>query len=53
MIFDQMQAMMDPDYRSSFAREEKRIKKEFGQGFWWGKGKMLPSRLPDIRNALP
>lgn len=52
LIFDQMQSLIDPDYRQSFAREEQRIKKEFGQGFWWRRGRLAPSRAPDMGNAL-
>lgn len=48
MLFDQIQTMIDPDYRQSFARYEKRMKKDFGQGFWWRPGQALPSRLPEL-----
>jgi hypothetical protein len=50
-IFDQMQMAVDPDYRQSFAREDKRIRKEFGQGFWWKRGNLAPSRAPDLGNV--
>lgn len=52
IIFDNIQAMIDPDYRQSFARYERRMKKEFGQSFWWGPGDNLPARAPDFGNAL-
>lgn len=52
IIFDQMQALIDPDYRKSFAREEQRIRKDYGQGFWWKRGKMLPDRAPDFGNMM-
>lgn len=46
LIFDNIQSMIDPDYRSSFARYERRMKKDFGQTFWWGPGDTLPERGP-------
>lgn len=52
IIFDNIQAMIDPNYRASFARYERRMKKDFGQSFWWGPGDTLPSRAPDFGNAI-
>lgn len=52
IIFDNIQAMIDPDYRQSFARYERRMKKEFGQSFWWGPGDNLPARAPNFGNAI-
>jgi hypothetical protein len=52
LIFDQFQAMMDPQYRESFARYEKRMKKEFGQAFWWRPGNVAPERGPDMGRAV-
>ena len=46
MVFDQIQAMIDPDYRKSFRRYEKRMKKDFGQTFWWSPGQTAPARSP-------
>jgi hypothetical protein len=51
LIFDNIQAMIDPNYRQSFSRYEKRMKKDFGQTFWWGPGDALPSRAPDLGRA--
>ena len=48
LIFDRIQMMIDPDYRSSFARYERRMKKDFGQTFWWGPGDRLPERGPKL-----
>lgn len=48
LIFDNIQSMIDPDYRSSFARYERRMKKDFGQTFWWGPGDALPERGPRL-----
>ncbi|EJB07514.1 hypothetical protein Rleg9DRAFT_6528 [Rhizobium leguminosarum bv. trifolii WSM597] len=46
LIFDNIQAMIDPNYRASFDRYERRMKKEFGQSFWWSPGDGLPLRAP-------
>ncbi|KPH08845.1 hypothetical protein CO657_13635 [Rhizobium acidisoli] len=51
LIFDQIQTLVDPNYRASFARYERRITKEFGQSFWWAPGDGLPKRAPDFGNA--
>lgn len=48
LIFDQIQTMIDPNYRQTFSRYEKRMKKEFGQSFWWRPGETLPARGPNI-----
>lgn len=48
MIFDNLQAMIDPDYRASFRRYEKRLKKDFGQRFWWRPGEARPDRAPAL-----
>lgn len=52
LIFDNIQAMIDPNYRQSFARYERRMKKDFGQTFWWGPGETIPARAPDFGRAL-
>lgn len=49
LIFDNIQAMIDPNYRQSFNRYERRMKKEFGQTFWWAPGDNLPTRAPRLR----
>ncbi|TBA86288.1 hypothetical protein ELH53_15315 [Rhizobium ruizarguesonis] len=53
LIFDNIQAMIDPNYRQSFNRYERRMKKEFGQTFWWAPGDGLPQRAPEIRKIWP
>jgi hypothetical protein len=52
LIFDNIQAMIDPNYRQSFNRYEKRMKKDFGQTFWWAPGDGLPQRAPDLGRAV-
>jgi hypothetical protein len=51
LLFDNIQAMIDPNYRESFKRYERRVKKDYGQGFWWSPGDALPSRGPDLGNV--
>ncbi|MGO8463201.1 hypothetical protein AB9F45_01400 [Rhizobium leguminosarum] len=51
LIFDNIQAMIDPNYRQSFNRYERRMKKDFGQTFWWAPGDGLPQRAPELRKA--
>jgi len=46
IFFDQLQTLLDPDYRKSFRRYEKRMKKEFGQTFWGAPGNIRPDRKP-------
>lgn len=48
LVFDNIQAMIDPDYKQSFRRYEKRMKKEFDQTFWWAPGDSSPERAPDM-----
>ena len=48
LIFDNIQAMIDPDYKQSFRRYEKRMKKEFDQTFWWAPGQSSPKESPDL-----
>ncbi|MBY3162122.1 hypothetical protein HFO65_15940 [Rhizobium laguerreae] len=52
LIFDNIQAMIDPNYRQSFNRYERRMKKDFGQTFWWAPGDGLPQRAPDLGRAI-
>jgi len=46
LVFDQVQALIDPDYRKSFSRYEKRMKKDFDQTFWWSPGQTAPRQAP-------
>lgn len=42
LLFDQLQILVDPDYRGSFRRAEKAAQRDFGQHFWWAPGDALP-----------
>jgi|GEM_PF-2508738 len=48
LLFDQIQTMLDPNYRQSFSRYEQRMKKDFGQAFWWRPGEVAPDRGPRL-----
>lgn len=47
LVFDGIQSMIDPDYRSSFSRYERRMKTDFGHTFWWAPGDSAPERGPN------
>jgi len=51
LIWDKLQVLADPHYRSSFRRAEQNAKKQ-GSGFWWGPGQGAPSRAPNPRTAF-
>lgn len=44
LLFDQLQTLVDPDYRASFRRAERAAEKDYGQEFWWAPGNALPGR---------
>jgi hypothetical protein len=46
ILMDQLQYLADPDAHSRFRDSEARLRKETGQGMWWHKGEVYPSRLP-------
>lgn len=41
-IYDQVERMIDPMYDSNIRRMERRMEKDYGNQFWWGKGELLP-----------
>lgn len=48
LLWDTLQAEVDPDYRTSQRNMEKRAAQDFGQGFWWRPGRTAPDRAPDL-----
>lgn len=52
MVLDQMQLYADPKARSNMKRLESKMRREYGQKYWWRPGKTAPSRAPDLSNAL-
>lgn len=49
MLFDSVEKMVDPRYKSNQRRYEQRLKRETGQQFWWRKGETSPRRAPEIQ----
>ena len=49
MIFQQAQEALNPGY---LAGMRARTMREFGAGFWWQPGEMLPDRAPDLGNVV-
>jgi len=48
MVLDQLQRLSDPQADRSFRRKRRRLEKDFGSGYWWKPGQVLPSRTPDL-----
>ncbi|MGA2491320.1 MAG: hypothetical protein ABSF67_00050 [Roseiarcus sp.] len=42
LLWDKLQTLVDPDYRQSFARAQRRVAKDYGQGYWWQPGATAP-----------
>lgn len=51
-VLDQLQFLVDPEANAAFKRSMAKWQKDFGQGFWWEKGKTAPGRLPAISTAV-
>lgn len=51
MLMDQLQEQIDPNYRQSWQRMQKRADDQRTQ-FWWAPGETAPERAPDLENAL-
>lgn len=48
MVLDQLQRLSDPGADRSFRRKRRNLERDFGSGYWWGPGEVLPSRAPKI-----
>jgi len=51
-VLDQVQFLVDPEANAAFKRSQQSWQRDFGQGFWWEKGKAAPSRAPNLGNAI-
>ena len=51
-LFDQLQIMADPKAEKKFRRMMKKRETEYGQGYWWKPGEMLPERAPEVEKAI-
>ena len=47
-FLNQAQEALSPGYLS---RMQQRAQRDWGQGFWWEPGEMLPERAPDFARA--
>ncbi|CAN5241077.1 hypothetical protein BH10PSE1_BH10PSE1_28270 [soil metagenome] len=45
-VIDQLQKIVDPEAEEDFARRQKRLERENGQGQWWPNGAPMPDRAP-------
>lgn len=46
IVLDQLQYLADRDAHDAWRRSEDRLRKETGQGYWWGRGEVAPGRAP-------
>lgn len=44
LVLDQLQYMVDPQATKNWKAQERALKSRTGQGFWWERGKISPSR---------
>lgn len=49
MIFNNLQDMVSPGY---VRRTEARLKRDYGQDFWWKMNQSLPGRAPNLQQAV-
>ena len=52
LMWDQLQALLDPKAATAWRRMEQRAQKDFGQRFWWRPGQTAPNRAPAIGAAI-
>jgi len=48
MIFDELDAFLDPKARENFTRVERNAQKDYNQKFFWRPGRTTPRRAPDV-----
>ncbi len=51
LIFDELEAAIDPNAAKSFRRIEQGARRDYGQRFWWRPGTTFPRRGPDPGSA--
>lgn len=44
-ILDQVQRSIDPKFDSRMRRLERKMEKDYGQGYWWRRGELLPEAM--------
>ena len=48
LLWDNVQSLMDPEYRASFRRIEQNARRDYQQDFWWPHGESTPERAPQF-----
>lgn len=51
LVADQIEALVNPDFRSARRRLERRAERDYGQGYWWRPGELTPERPPEPGEA--
>jgi hypothetical protein len=52
MVADQIQLFLDPEAELSMRTSARNQQNNYGNASWWSRGEMLPTRTPDLSNAL-
>ncbi len=52
LIFDELEAAIDPNAQRSFRMIENRARREYRQRFFWKPGTPAPQRAPDLGAAV-
>ena len=47
-VFDNVKKLADPQFKKKQRRRERKMKKEFGQEYYWKPGESAPSRAPEL-----
>jgi hypothetical protein len=50
-FIDQLQYLTDPEAHKYFRDQERKLKSETGQGYWWRPGETSPDRVPELSEA--
>ena len=53
LIFDELEAVIDPRAANSFRKIEQGARRDYGQKFFWRPGTRAPQRAPDLGAAVP
>ena len=52
LIFDELEAAIDPNAAKSFRMIEQGARRDYDQRFWWRPGTRAPQRAPDLGAAV-
>lgn len=48
IIWEQLQTLLDPNYRQSFRRATQAANRQGREGFWWAPGELAPQSAPQL-----